>query len=63
MSELKKVKEYNIKNNRWGFLHPSASSLIDPAEDFNIDSMNKKDLDKNSFKPCKNTVAKCSYKY
>ena len=27
-------------------LHPSASSIMDPAEDFNIDLMNKKDLDR-----------------
>jgi MoaA/NifB/PqqE/SkfB family radical SAM enzyme len=26
---------------------------MDPAEEFNIDSMNKKDLDRKSFKPCK----------
>jgi MoaA/NifB/PqqE/SkfB family radical SAM enzyme len=53
VSELKKVKEYNIKNKRWGFLHPSASSIMDPAEEFNIDLMNKKDLDRKAFKPCK----------
>ena len=53
VSELKKVKEYNIRNKRWGFLHPSASSIMDPAEEFNIDIMNKKDLDRKAFKPCK----------
>lgn len=53
VSNLKKVKEYNIKNNTWGFLHPSVSSIMDSDDEFNIDILNNKDLNKNSFKPCK----------
>ena len=52
INQLKKVKEYNILNNKYGFLHPAAASIMDEAEMPNIDYINNEKHDKEKFKGC-----------
>ena len=52
VEELTKVRKYNIENNKTGFLHPAAASIIDDAEPLNIDILNNKSHDKKLFKAC-----------
>ena len=52
LSELKKVKQYNIENSKYGFLHPQVTSLTDGNMDFDIDYLNNIEHDKNIYKSC-----------
>ena len=52
MSELKKVKQFNIENSKYGFLHPQVTSLTDGNMDFDIDYLNNIEHDKNIYKSC-----------
>ena len=52
VDQLKKVKEYNIKNKKYGFLHPPVASIMDEAEMPNIDYINNEKHEKNKFKGC-----------
>jgi MoaA/NifB/PqqE/SkfB family radical SAM enzyme len=52
VSELKKVKKYNIEKTKYGFLHPQVTSLTDGEAEFDIDYLNNIEHDKKLYKAC-----------
>ena len=50
--QLKKVQEYNLKNNTFGFLHPKIATLTENTEFGDLSYINHTGLDSNRFKPC-----------
>tara|TARA_B100001250_G_C19380189_1_gene605850 strand:- start:211 stop:630 length:420 start_codon:yes stop_codon:yes gene_type:complete len=52
IDQLNKIRKYNIENNKTGFLHPAAASIIDDSQKININWLNNSKHDKKLFKPC-----------
>lgn len=50
--QLAKVKEYNIENSKYGFLHPQVDSLTEGDYLKDIDYLNNIEHDKTKFKAC-----------
>ena len=52
VDQLKKIKDYNKKNNKTAFLHPALASVLDDDQKIDMDYLNEISHDKNKFKPC-----------
>jgi len=52
LEQIQKIKDYNIQNNKIGFLHPAAASIIDEDSKININYLNNSHHDKKLYKPC-----------
>jgi len=52
IKQLGKIRDYNIANNKFSFLHPNIFDLNSGNKKIDIEYINNKEHDKNFFKPC-----------
>lgn len=52
LTELEKIRSYNIENNKYSFLHPNIFDLNGGNKKFDIEYINNKEHNKSFFKPC-----------
>ncbi len=52
INELEKIRSYNIKNNKYAFLHPNIFNLNSGDREFDIGYINNREHKKEHFKPC-----------
>ena len=52
IDQLDQIKSYNLKNNKTGYLHPAAASIIDDTSKININFLNEVKHDKAQYKAC-----------